>query len=80
MNQYAKGRVASRVIWDVTAVGWLLNDDERFMLDRLIPAPIPEYDHYYAHDPRRSLCRYVYNIKRDALMGDLFKCLVGDAE
>ena len=78
MNKYAKGRVASRVIWDVTAVGWLLNDDERFMLDRLIPTPIPEYDHYYAQDPRRPLCRYVYNIKRDALMGDLFKSLAGE--
>lgn len=79
MNKYAKGRVASRVIWDATAVGWLLNDEEKFMIDRLIPTPIPEYDHYYAQDQSRPLCCYVYYIRRDALMGDLFKCLAGDA-
>ena len=71
-NEYAKGCVWSRVIWDVTTVGWLLNDGRRFMLDKLIPTPIPEYDHHYAQDPRRPLCRYVYHINRDALMGDLF--------
>ena len=71
-NEYAKGRVWSRVIWDVTTVGWMLNDGRRFMLDKLIPTPIPEYDHHYSQDPRRPLCRYVYHIHRDALMGDLF--------
>ena len=71
-NSYAAGKVWSRVIWDVTAVGWLLNDGERFMQSKIIPAPIPEYDHHYAYDPRRPLCRIVYHIKRDALLGDLF--------
>lgn len=71
-NEYAKGKVWSRVIWDVTAVGWLLNDGNKLMLSKLIPTPIPEYDHHYAHDPRRPLCRYVYHINRDALFADLF--------
>ena len=71
-NSYAKGKVWSRVIWDVTTIGWLLNEDNRFMLDRLIPTPIPEYDHRYATDPRRPLCRYVYHIERDWLLADLF--------
>jgi inosine-uridine nucleoside N-ribohydrolase len=71
-NTYAAGRVWSRVIWDVTAVAWLLNDGGRFMLDKLVPTPIPEYDHHYAFDPRRPLCRYVYHINRDPLLGDLF--------
>ena len=70
-NEYARGQVWSRVIWDVTAIGWLMNDGHRLMLDRLIPTPIPEYDHHYAQDPRRSLCRYVYHIHRDALFSDL---------
>lgn len=69
---YAKGRVWSRMIWDVTAVGWLLNDGGRLMSDRLIPTPIPEYDHHYAMDFTRPLCRYVYQIHRDALFADLF--------
>lgn len=75
-SKYAAGRVWSRVIWDVTAIGWLLNDQNRFMLDKLVHTPIPEYDNHYAEDTRRPLCRMVYYIKRDALMGDLFDHLL----
>ena len=75
VNTYASGRVWSRIIWDVTTIGWLMNDGDRFMADKLIPTPIPEYDHHWAHDPTRPLCRYVYQIKRDALMGDLFRAV-----
>ncbi len=75
-NKYARGKVWSRVIWDVTTIAWLLNDGNKFMMDKLIPTPIPEYDFYYAWDIRRPLCRYVYHIRRDALMGDLFFHLV----
>ena len=71
-NEYACGRVWSRPIWDVTAIGWLMNDGDRLMRDRLIPTPIPEYDHHWARDSRRPLCRYVYWINRDALLAQLF--------
>lgn len=64
----------SRPIWDVTAVAWLL--DEKFMLDRLIPSPIPTYDHYWAEGSRRHSIRYVYHINRDALFEDLFTRLI----
>ena len=30
-ESYARGKPWSRVIWDVTAVAWLMNDDYRFM-------------------------------------------------
>ena len=69
----AGGKPWSKPIWDVTAVAWLLNDDERFMLDKLIPSPIPEYDGHYAFNENRHLIRYVYDIKRDALFDDLFR-------
>ena len=69
-NGYAEGKPWSRVIWDVTAVGWLL--DERFMSDYLTPTPIPQYDNHYSFDSRRQLMRYVYHINRDALFEDLF--------
>ena len=72
VNRYAEGRVWSRVIWDVTAIAWLLNEGGKLLADKLIPTPIPQYDHHYSMDPRRPLCRYVYQVKRDALMGDLF--------
>ncbi|MDR0465260.1 MAG: nucleoside hydrolase [Treponema sp.] len=63
----------TRVIWDVTAVGWLLDGD--FMLDRLEHSPIPQYDHHYSFDPRRHFYRYVYHINRDNLFRELFEKL-----
>lgn len=72
---YAKNTPWTRTIWDVTAVAWLLNDNDRFMESRLIPAPIPTYDNFYAENPNGHIIRYVYNIHRDNLMTDLFKKL-----
>lgn len=69
---YADDSPRSRVIWDVTAVAWLLNDGNRFLQSRLIPAPIPEYDGKYSPTPSDHLMRYVYHVNRDALMTDLF--------
>ncbi|MDR2504482.1 MAG: nucleoside hydrolase [Oscillospiraceae bacterium] len=71
-NRYAAGKVWSRVIWDVAAVAWLLNDGGRLLSEKLIPTPIPEYDHHYGFDPRRPPCKYVFHINRDALFADLF--------
>ena len=79
-ESYAKGRVWSRVIWDVTTVGWLLNDGGRFMSEQLLPTPIPEYDDHYAQDPRRPFCKMVTRIHRDALFQDLFEHLSGRPE
>lgn len=76
-NTYAKGKPWTRVIWDVTAVAWLLNDNSRFMEYTLTPAPIPEYDDHYAYDFRRPLMTYVWRINRDALMQDLIARLTG---
>ena len=72
---YAKGRVWSRVIWDVTAVAWLLNDGDRFMFSEIIPALIPQYDHHYSHDVRRHPMRRVTFIHRDSLMQYLVETL-----
>ena len=74
-NTYAKGRVWSRPIWDVTAVAWLLNDGDRFMHSVIDHTPIPTYDNRYAPDMRRPLYRRVTHINRDALMEELFKVL-----
>lgn len=71
-ESYAKGTPWTRVIWDVTAVAWLLNDSDRFMESRIIPTPIPTYDNYYAPNYNGLPMRYVYNINRDILMKDLF--------
>lgn len=70
-----KSKFWSKVIWDVTAVGWLLNDDDKFMLSRVIPAPMPTYDKRYLIDDNEQLIRYVYFINKDALLEDLIKKL-----
>ena len=66
---YNTDGIWSRVIWDVTAVGWLMGGD--LMEDRIVPSPIPQYDHHYSHDPSRHPAKYVWYINRDALMRDL---------
>lgn len=77
-NAYAKGTPWTRVIWDVTAVAYLVNDYNRFMDYTLVPSPICQYDHHYSFDYRRHPIAYVTNIKRDALMEDLIRQLTKD--
>ncbi len=74
-EKYASGKPKpwTRVIWDVTAVAWLLNDSDRFMDSRIVPTPVPTYDGLYAHDPNGLPMRYVHYIKRDSLMTDLLQ-------
>ena len=67
---YAQASCWSRVIWDVTAVAWLL--DEKFMEERLERSPIPQYDAHYSFEPDRHFIKYVYHINRDCLFEDLF--------
>lgn len=74
-NAYAKGKPWSRVIWDVTAVAYLVNDNNRFMDYKITPSPICQYDHHYSYDVRRHPISYVTIIKRDALMEDLIERL-----
>lgn len=74
-ESYAKDRPWTRVIWDISAVAWLLNENNRYMKDKLISCPVPEYDKHYAFDDNRRLIKYVYEINRDAIFEDLFHSL-----
>ncbi len=74
-ESYAAGKPWSRVIWDVTAAAWLLNENDRFMMSRVIPVRLPGYDGCYEKATTDKLFRYVYFIKRDALFADLFEKL-----
>lgn len=75
-ESYASGKPWTRAICDVTAVAWLLNDENRFMKSNLTPTPMPSYDNLYSHRPDAHLMRYVYQIERDALMEDLINKLI----
>lgn len=74
-ESYAAGLPWSRTIWDVSAVAWLVNDGQRFLSYRTIPAPIPEYNGQYTIDRDRHPISYVYHVNRDALLADLFQKL-----
>lgn len=51
----------AKVIWDVTAVAWLLNDGQRFMNDRIMPCPeIISASEYALSDAIRPPCRGLY--------------------
>ena len=69
---YAAGKPWSRVIWDVTAVAWLLNEEDRFMNCRIEQMRLPNYSGTY-DAPLELPVNYVYHIKRDALMEDLIE-------
>ena len=60
----------SRVIWDVSAVAWLLSEEH--VTDMLTAAPIPSYDHGYVADPRGHLMKVATYLNRDKIFADLF--------
>lgn len=70
-EQYAKVKTWTRIIWDVTAVAWLLNDNEQFMKTRNIKTRLPKYDGQYSEEEQEKIMKYVYSIDRDALINDM---------
>ena len=74
-NTYAKGKPWSRVIWDVTAISWLLNHEEVFLKEKEVLRNLPEYDGTYSYPDTNIRMNYVYYVNRDALFEDLFKKL-----
>lgn len=45
------GETWTRVIWGVTATALMLNEKDRFMLSRIIPTLVAEYNHTYTVNP-----------------------------
>ena len=75
-HEYAKGKPWSRVIWDVATISWLMDEEGRYMLDKIIPAPMPSPDGQWTYDETRHSIRYVYGMYRDYLMEKLFTHLL----
>jgi len=79
-ESYALDKPWSRVIWDVTAVAYLLNDGERkFMHERRQKTRLPGYDFKYAEEIDKEM-DYVFYVSRDVLFEDLFNKLTGKGE
>lgn len=75
-ESYAAGTPWTRVIWDVTAVAWLLNAEDEFMWYDTRERFIPGYDKKYHKCENSVPMCYVNAIHRDALMKDLIKKLL----
>jgi hypothetical protein len=69
MNQPDEARFWSKPLWDVAAVAWLMPGD--MMLDRILPAMIPQADFNHSYPLEGPPIRYVYYVKKDALTNDL---------
>lgn len=70
---YAHGRPWTRIIWDVCAVAWLFNENDRFMRSREEKVLLCDYNGFYEKESLEYTMKYVYSINRDELMYDLIK-------
>ena len=72
---YAAGKPWSRVIWDISVMAWLADEEEKMVKDCRLPAAIPEYDGHFAFDMTRHSMGYVWHVDRDAVFEQLFGLL-----
>jgi inosine-uridine nucleoside N-ribohydrolase len=70
-KEYEKDHYAwSKVLWDMTAVAWLINGD--WTPSHLIHSPIATDQYTFSFDDSRHFIRAAYHIRRDAIFGDFF--------
>ena len=72
VGKHAEGRAWSRVIWDIAGVSYLLNEERNLLRSRLMPTPLPGYDHRWEFPEGTPPCRYVYYVSRDSIFTDMF--------
>ncbi len=72
-ESYAKGRPWTRIIWDVCAVAWLFNENDRFMRTRNERVRLSDYNGFYENEELPITMKYVYSINRDELIYDLIE-------
>ena len=73
-------RAWSKVIWDVTAVGWLHSGRMTLMDQTIMPRRLPDYNHQYEPTTLDSEMAYIHYIHRDALLNHLIDTLNGEGK
>jgi purine nucleosidase len=63
----------SKVIWDISAVAWLVNPG--WFSSSLVHSPVISDELRWSFDRRRHLIRYVDFLDRDSIYADLFRSL-----
>ncbi len=61
----------TRVVWDVVAVGWLLNNDNKFMTYDIVNVKLPTYDGIYSGSEEDIPMVYINKVKTENLLNDL---------
>ncbi len=64
---------ASKVIWDMSAVAWLL--DASWVPTDVVHSPVLTDQKTWSHDPSRHFMRVAQTVRRDAIFGDFFEKL-----
>ena len=65
-DQFAR----SKVLWDMTAVAWVVDDS--WLPSYLVHSPIVTNEYTYSFDDSRHLIRVVYHLRRDPIFRDFF--------
>ena len=63
----------SKVLWDMTAVAWLINPE--WLPSNLVHAPIVTDQYTFSVDQSRHMMRAVYFVRRDPIFRDFFEKL-----
>lgn len=71
VEEWADTPMWTKAIWDVAAVAWLLNDNQRFMKERTVHCPKITDQGAYDFTEKRHFMQYIYRMERDPLMTDL---------
>lgn len=78
-KDYHKDHFAwSKVLWDMTAIAWLVND--KWLPSNLVHSPIVTDNYTYSFDPSRHLIRVVNFVHRDPIFRDFFTKLEQQAK
>ena len=65
----------SKPLWDVTAIAWLLFDDDRTLCTRKECLRLPDYEGFYEEPIADKMMGYVYHLRRDPILADLVEKL-----
>lgn len=78
-KDYHKDHFAwSKVLWDMTAIAWLVND--KWLPSNLVHSPIVTDNYTYSFDQSRHLIRVVNFVNRDPIFRDFFTKLERQAK
>ncbi len=78
VDYHAEHYAWSKVIWDISAIAWLLNP--QWVPSNICPSPILTGNATWSFDRSRHFTRVAIDARRDAIFGDLFRKIENNAQ